>query len=74
VKPRSTTGRGPIEANALYPLQVFLRRLGIGRHSLTGLRKRGLPVRMIGTRAIIDGTEAIEALRKIWKQDETTNP
>ena len=49
---------------------IFLKRLGIGRHTLTALRRRGLPVRMIGTRTFIDGQEAIDMLRKLWQADE----
>ena len=72
-RPRCTTGRGPIQADALYPIATFLKRLGIGRHSLAALRRRGLPVRMIGTRAYIDGSEALETLRRLWR-DGTEPP
>jgi hypothetical protein len=61
-------GRGELRADALYPLPVFLRRLGIGRHSLTALRRAGLPVRSIGTRLMIDGQEALDFLRRSWQQ------
>jgi hypothetical protein len=71
MRPRPQShGRGPIEADALYPLSVFLRRLGIGRHSLTALRRRGLPLRSIGQRLFIDGREALDMLRRLWEQDE----
>lgn len=63
---RLKDGRDAIEAEAIYPLAVFLRRLGIGRHSLTALRRRGLPVHAIGTRLFVDGREVIDTLRKIW--------
>lgn len=62
--------RGPIEAHGIYPLSVFLARLGIGRSSLAALRRRGLKMRMIGTRAYIDGAEAVAVLRRIWAEDE----
>ena len=62
-------GRGPIEAHAIYPLRTFLARLGLGRHSLTALRKQGLQVRFIGRRAFIDGAEALNTLRRLWQQD-----
>jgi hypothetical protein len=71
--------RGPIEEHAVYPLATFLKRLGIGRHSLTAMRKRGLPVRSIGRRTFIDGAEALEFLRAMWNaegnsdQPQTTN-
>ncbi|MEN6407016.1 MAG: hypothetical protein ABFC77_11155 [Thermoguttaceae bacterium] len=61
-------GRGELRADALYPVGVFLRRLGIGRHSLTALRRQGLPVRTIGTRLMIDGGEALAFLRRQWQE------
>ena len=64
------TNRGSIEAGALYPVAVFLKRLGIGRHSLTALRQRGLRVRMIGTRAFVDGQEALATLRRLWDEED----
>jgi len=64
------TGRGPVEAEALYPLNSFMRRLGIGRHSLTAMRRKGLPVRLIGTRMFIDGREALDFLRRYWADEE----
>jgi hypothetical protein len=62
--------RGPIEAQAIYPISVFMKRLGIGRHSLTALRRQGLPVHSIGTRIFVDGAEAIEMLRRIWAAEQ----
>jgi hypothetical protein len=64
------SGRGELRADAIYPLGVFLRRLGIGRHSLTALRRQGLPVRSIGPRLFIDGSEALATLRRLWGADE----
>jgi len=60
-------GRGPIEADAVYPLSVFLKRLGIGRSSLTALRRRGLQIHLIGRRLFIDGGEAVAFLRNLWE-------
>lgn len=51
-----------------------MRRLGIGRHSLTALRRQGLPVRMIGTRAFVDGSEALETLRRLWGGEQNQQP
>ena len=68
-KPKQSQGRGEIRADALYPIGVFLRRLGIGRHSLTALRRQGLPVHSIGQRLFIDGSEALDTLRRLWQQD-----
>jgi hypothetical protein len=69
-KPKQSQGRGELRADALYPLAVFMRRLGIGRHSLTSLRRQGLPVRSIGQRLFVDGSEALDALRRIWQADQ----
>ena len=63
-----TQGRGEVRADALYPVSIFLRRLGIGRHSLTSLRKQGLPCHAIGTRLFIDGAEALSTLRRLWAE------
>lgn len=63
-------GRGELRADALYPLAVFLRRLGIGRHSLAALRRRGLPLHTIGRRQFIDGEEAIKFLRELWAKGD----
>jgi len=68
-RPSPPTGRGPIEADAIYPVATFLRRLGIGRHSLTAMRRAGLPVRFIGRRAMVDGQEALEFLRQVWRSE-----
>jgi len=68
---RSRSGLGPIEAHSIYPLSVFMRRLGIGRHSMTALRRQGLPVHPIGNRLFIDGGEAIDMLRRVWVADQT---
>jgi hypothetical protein len=69
-KPKHSQGRGELRADALYPVAVFMRRLGIGRHSLTALRRQGLPIRNIGQRCYIDGSEALTALRRIWRTDQ----
>lgn len=69
-RPSPTTGRGPIEAHAIYPVGVFLRRLNLGRHSLAAMRKRGLPLRPIGRRLFIDGQEALEFLRRTWRSND----
>ena len=66
----SLHSRGEIRADAVYPMGVFMRRLGIGRHSLAALRRQGLPVRLIGRRAFIDGTEALACLRRLWQVSE----
>ena len=69
-KPNMPQGRGAISEDALYPVSVFMRKLGIGRHSMNALRKRGLPVRSIGTRLMVDGQEALAFLRRQWHDPE----
>jgi hypothetical protein len=63
-KPRSLSGRGEIRAESVYPAAVLMRRLGIGRATLTGLRRRGLPVHSLGRRCVvIYGWELVAFLR-----------
>ena len=70
-KRKPVRGRGEIRADCLYPLQTFLLRLGIGRGTLTTLRKQGLPVHILGKRRVfIDGSEAVATLRRLWGQQE----
>ena len=63
-KPIPLNGRGEIRADAIYPTGVLMRRLGIGRNTLTSLRGRGLPVRQLGRRcSFVFGGELIDFLR-----------
>jgi len=72
--PKPLQGRGEIRADALYPIAVLLRRLGISRNSLSSMRRRGLPVRFIGRRCgLIDGRELIDFLRAEWKKESESN-
>jgi hypothetical protein len=74
-KPKPIQGRGPIDGNAVYPIGIFLRRLGISRNSLTSLRRRGLPVRNIGRRcAIVCGWEFLDFLRSENAEQSSTHP
>lgn len=67
-KPNPLHGRGEVRADSLYPLSVLCRRLGIGRNTLTSMRRRGLPVRSLGRRcALIDGGELLAFLRGEWQ-------
>lgn len=74
-KPSPLHGRGEIRGDAVYPISVLMRRLGIARNTLTSLRRRGLPVRNLGRRcSIIDGGELLRFLRSEWaKQDRGIN-
>jgi hypothetical protein len=57
-----------IRADEILPLPVFLRRLGLGRHTFRELRRLGLPVFTFGRRAYIDGGRAVEFLRALAEQ------
>ncbi len=61
---------GLIEADAVYTIRSFMMRLGIGRHSLAALRRKGLRVRPIGQRLFVDGSEALELLRRVWREQD----
>ncbi len=73
MKPRGRTpkplhGRGEVRGDALYPVTVLMRRLGIARNSLQSLRRRGLAVHTIGRRcAVVDGAELLRFLRAEWQ-------
>lgn len=57
-------GRGEIRSDAIYPIIVAMRRLGIGRTTLTGLRDQGLPIHQLGRRCTyVFGSELIEFLK-----------
>ena len=73
-------GRGEIRADALYPLGVLMRKLGIARNTLASLRRQGLKVHFVGRRCgLVDGAELIAFLREQWKNkaeasDEAESP
>jgi hypothetical protein len=57
-------GRGEIRSDAIYPIIVVMRRLGIGRSTLTTMRRQGLSVRQLGRRCTyVFGSELIEFLK-----------
>jgi hypothetical protein len=63
-KPNPLHGRGEVRADSLYPLSVLCRRLGIGRNTLTSMRRRGLPVHNLGRRcSFIFGSELLDFLK-----------
>jgi hypothetical protein len=68
--PKPVQGRGEIRADALYPLGLLIRRLGISRNTITSLRRRGLPVHFLGRRCgLVNGGEMIAFLRNQWKNE-----
>jgi hypothetical protein len=63
-KPKPLNGRGEVRSDAIYPISVLMKRLGIARNSLSSLRKRGLPVHFIGRRCgLVFGWELLNFLR-----------
>ncbi|MEI8372471.1 MAG: hypothetical protein WCJ35_06520 [Planctomycetota bacterium] len=71
-KPSPLHGRGEIRGDAVYPISVLMKRLGIARNTLSSLRRRGLPVHSIGRRcAIVYGWELLAFLRS--ESDQGSN-
>jgi hypothetical protein len=69
--PKLKGKRDVILADAVYPVNALLRRLGISRNSLASMRKQGLRVHYIGRRcAIVDGHAFVTFLRQQWAQEE----
>ncbi len=48
---------GTIRDDTTYPLEVFQRTAGLGKHAFAQLRRNGLPVRRVGNRAFILGRD-----------------
>ena len=53
---------GTIEDSTTYPMVVFMKKAGIGKHALTMLRKQGLKVIRTGGRAFVRGRDFSEFL------------
>jgi hypothetical protein len=51
---------GAIRPEAVYPLPVFCRLLGLGSRGWRSLRTAGLPTRRFGKRAFVLGRDALE--------------
>lgn len=51
---------GMIQADALYRLDEFKRRLGLGVHAMREARRAGLRVVRIGKRGYVLGKDALE--------------
>lgn len=56
---------GPIQAGTTYPMQLFMRRSGLGRYALTQMRQRGLKVIRSGGRAFVRGEDFNEFLSRV---------
>ena len=64
-KPTPLHGRGEIRGDAIYPISVLMKRLGIARNSLTSLHGAvGWSVHSIGRRcSLVYGWELLALLR-----------
>ena len=62
-KAKLSTKPTGLQAGALYPQGEFCDRLGIGRKAFVAMRRKGLPVRKLSRRIVVDSDEAREWLR-----------
>ena len=60
---------GEICRDRVYPLPVFRRLAGLGKHAFTQLRRQGLSVSKVGNRVFIRGEDFMAFLAK---QNATT--
>ena len=51
-----------IKKGEMYPLQDFMRRVGLGRHAMRTARNSGLKVRRTGNRGYVLGDDWFEYL------------
>lgn len=58
-------GIGSIRADEILPLEEFKTRTGLSRHSMRGLREAGLPIRRIGKRGFILGSDFLEMMSRV---------
>lgn len=56
-KPAKENDLGEISRDKLYPLPVFRRITGLGKHALTQLRRKGLPTVKCGNRVFVRGAD-----------------
>jgi len=59
---------GYLSAHEIYRLGELKRRLGLGRWSFRKLRQAGLPVIVIGRNSYIEGSAAIDTIKRIAEQ------
>jgi hypothetical protein len=64
---------GTIEDGTTYPMTVFMKTAGIGKHALTMLRKQGLKVIRTGGRAFVRGRDFSEFLANMQPADSEVN-
>lgn len=63
---------GTIEDGKTYPLAVFQKTAGIGKHALSQLRKQGLRVIRTGGRAFVRGRDFNEFLGTLAEANEVS--
>jgi hypothetical protein len=66
-------GDGWIQANRVYTLAEFKRRLSLGNHAMRMLRNRGLPVRMLGRQKLVVGRDFLALAMKLPTAEELRN-
>jgi predicted methyltransferase len=61
------TSDGVILPDALYTIDNIKARLGLGIHALRMMRRAGLPVKYIGGRAFLKGSDLIQHIESNGK-------
>lgn len=56
---------GTISDDKTYPLEVFQKTAGLGKHSMSQLRRQGLRVHYCGNRAFVRGRDFSEFLARL---------
>ncbi len=65
----SADAPGVIDGTAIYTLGEFQDRLKLGQHAMRQARRAGLPVRRVGRRGYILGSDALEFFRRVGVPD-----
>ena len=56
------TTPGVVDAHAIYTLEEIRARLGLGKQAWRTARRQGLPVRRVGRRGYVRGSDVIDWL------------
>ena len=62
--PEKTKPPGVIRADEAYTLDELANRLGLGRAAIREARRRGLPIRTVGRRRFILGSDVLAFIAK----------
>ena len=65
-------GLEPIQSDAGYPLEVFMRCTGLGESAMRTLRRRGLTTTRVGNRRYIFGADFIRLAAAMSENAENT--